>query len=160
MIDRIKSLLSRGSQSASEASKEITTYPDRHLALAVLMVEAAYIDGSFDEVERKTISGLAQRSFELNETEVASLLSAAEALHQSAVDLVRFTRVVKDSFTPEERIEVIEMIWEVVYADGRIDDFEANLMRRLGGLLYVPDRDRGAAQKRVAARLASDREDH
>jgi uncharacterized tellurite resistance protein B-like protein len=160
MIDRIKSLLSLGRPSASETGEGITAPADRHLALAVLMVEAAYSDGSFDAVERTTISGLAQRCFDLNETEVASLLSAAEELHRSAVDLVRFTRVVKDSFAPEERVEVIEMLWEVVYADGRVDDFEANLMRRLGGLLYVPDRDRGAAQKRVAARLASDQEDH
>lgn len=159
MMDRIKAMLSRG-KVAGEPAAEIASFPDRHLALAVLMVEAAYIDGSFDEVERAMISGLAGRCFELNETEIASLLDAAEELHRGAVDLVRFTRVVKDSFAPEERVEVIEMLWEVVYADGRVDDFEANLMRRLGGLLYVPDRDRGAAQKRVAARLASDRGEH
>ena len=156
MIDRIKSLLSGGAKTADH----IAASPDRHLALAVLMVEAAYIDGSFDEVERTAIADLAQRRFELNEAEVDSLIGAAEALHRDTTDLVRFTRVVKDSFTPEERVDVIEMVWEVVYADGRVDDFEANLMRRLGGLLYVPDRERGAAQKRVAARLASDREEH
>ena len=142
MIDRIKSLLSGGAAIPAPAAA-----PDRHLALAVLMVEAAYIDGSFDDVERESINGLARRCFELNEVEVLSLIEAAEALHRDATDLVRFTRVVKDAFSPEERIEVIEMLWEVVYADGRVDDFEANLMRRLGGLLYVPDRERGAAHR-------------
>ena len=53
----------------------------------------------------------------------------------------------------EERIELIEMIWEVVYADGELHDYEANLLRRLGGLLYVSDRERGDARKRVLARL-------
>ncbi|MDA0261072.1 MAG: TerB family tellurite resistance protein [Proteobacteria bacterium] len=151
MINRIKSLLAR----SLAAPEPVAAFPDRHLALAVLLVEAAYVDGSFDATERKTIGGLARRSFDLNDDEIKSLLGAAEELHRDAADLVRFTRVVKDSFAPEERIEVIEMLWEVVYADGRVDDFEANLMRRLGGLLYVPDRERGAAQKRVAARLAS-----
>ena len=153
MIDRIKSLLSLGRPSASETGEGITAPADRHLALAVLMVEAAYSDGSFDAVERTTISGLAQRCFDLNETEVASLLSAAEELHRSAVDLVRFTRVVKDSFAPEERVEVIEMLWEVAYADGVLHDYEANLMRRVGGLIYVTDRDRGDARRRVLERL-------
>ena len=156
MIDRIKSLLSGGATVTEPAAAA----PERHLALAVLLVEAAYIDGSFDDVERDAINGLAGRCFELNPTEIASLIEAAETLHGAATDLVRFTRVVKDSFSAEERIEVIEMLWEVVYADGRVDDFEANLMRRLGGLLYVPDRERGAAQKRVAARLARGGAEH
>ena len=52
-----------------------------------------------------------------------------------------------------ERVELVEMLWEVVYADGRVDPFEANLLRRIGGLIYVSDRERGAARKRVAARL-------
>lgn len=150
MINRLKSLLS----SDAVTAEQMASVGDRQLALAVLLVEAAYIDGTFDEVERSKIRELTQRCFELNEAEIAALIETAESLHRDAVDLVRFTRVVKDWFAPEERVEVIEMLCEVVYADGRIDDFEANLMRRLGGLLYVSDRDRGAAQKRVSARLA------
>ncbi len=150
MINRLKSLLS----SDAVTAEQMASVGDRQLALAVLLVEAAYIDGTFDEVERAKIRELTQRCFELNEAEIAALIETAESLHRDAVDLVRFTRVVKDWFAPEERVEVIEMLCEVVYADGRIDDFEANLMRRLGGLLYVSDRDRGAAQKRVSARLA------
>lgn len=152
MINRLKSLLSK--EPATPAA--LSSFGDRPLALAVLLVEAAYVDGAFDDAERAKVGELARRRFELSDAETASLIETAESLHREAVDLVRFTRVVKDSFAPEERVKVIEMLWEVVYADGRIDDFEANLMRRLGGLLYVSDRDRGAARKRVAARLARD----
>ena len=151
MINRLKSLLSREPTAAHVAS-----FDDRPLALAVLMVEAAHVDGAFDDAERAKVDELVRRCFKLNEVEIAGLIDTAESLHREAVDFVRFTRVVKDAFAPEERVEVIEMLWEVVYADSRIDDFEANLMRRLGGLLYVSDRDRGAARKRVAARLARD----
>ena len=64
-----------------------------------------------------------------------------------------FTRVIKDRYSPEERVELVEMAWEVVYADGELHDYEANLLRRLGGLLYVSDKERGDARKRVLARL-------
>ena len=53
----------------------------------------------------------------------------------------------------EERVKIIEMLWEVAYADGVVHHYEANLIRRINGLLYVSDRDSGAARKRVAARL-------
>ena len=68
--------------------------------------------------------------------------------------MLQFTRVIKDVYPLEERTQVIEMLWEVVYADGVLHDYEANLMRRVGGLLYVSDRDQGAARKRVLDRIA------
>ncbi len=66
---------------------------------------------------------------------------------------MRFTRVVKDSFSHAERVELIEMIWEVVYADGERHDYEDSLMRRIAGLIYVSDRERGEARRRALARL-------
>jgi uncharacterized tellurite resistance protein B-like protein len=63
--------------------------------------------------------------------------------------------VIKAKFSLEERIDLMEMLWEVVYADGELHHYEANLMRRLAGLLHVSDRDVGAARKRAQARLES-----
>ncbi len=64
----------------------------------------------------------------------------------------RFTQVINDRYSLEQRIELMEMLWEVVYADGSIDALEDTLLRRLGGLIYVPDRERGAARQRVLQR--------
>ena len=61
--------------------------------------------------------------------------------------------MIKDRFPHEERLELMEMLWEVAYADGVLHDFEASLMRRISGLIYVSDRDSGAARKRALARL-------
>ncbi len=61
--------------------------------------------------------------------------------------------MINESFAPAERVTVIEMLWEVAYADGILHDYEANLVRRVGGLLFVPDHDTGEARKRVLARL-------
>ena len=61
--------------------------------------------------------------------------------------------MVTDRFSFEERVELMEMLWQVAYADGELDDFEANLLRRVAGLIHVSDRDSGAARKRAMARL-------
>ena len=71
------------------------------------------------------------------------------------MELHTITKVVRDHFDEAERIEMIEMLWAVVYADGELEDFEANLMRRVTGLLYVSDRDSGEARKRVLAKTSA-----
>ena len=85
----------------------------------------------------------------------ASALGSVSGRIASASQLHGFTRVVKGAFTREERLELMEMLWEVAYADGELHHLEASLMRRLAGLLQVPDRDSGAARKRVLERLES-----
>ena len=152
MINRIKALLGTA-RDAGEPGRSAGTGQDKHLAVAALLVEAAHMDRSFDAREREVILDLVAKRFALDAAEAESLLAEAHAAQQQAVDLVRFTRTIKDAFAPEERIELIEMLWEIVYADGRVDPFEANLLRRIGGLIYVSDQERGAARKRVAARL-------
>ena len=70
---------------------------------------------------------------------------------ENAVEMSRFTSLLRDQFDHEERIEMIEMLWHVVYVDGKIHDHEANLLRRVAGLLYVSDRESGEARKRVVS---------
>ena len=152
MINRIKALLGT-ERRAGDPVPISQAAPDSHLAVAALLVEAAHMDASFDGREREAILDLVAQRFALDGSEAESLLAEAHAAQQQATDLVRFTRTIKDAFAPEARVELIEMLWEVVYADGRVDPFEANLLRRVGGLIYVSDRDRGAARKRVATRL-------
>jgi|AGTN01.2.fsa_nt_gi Uncharacterized protein conserved in bacteria len=127
--------------------------PPPRLAVAALMVEAATLDGTFDQAERDRALELLARHFDLEEREAATLLAEAEALHARSVQLVGMTQAVKNAFDHDQRIAVLEMLWEVVYADGHLHDYEANLLRRLAGLVYVPDQDAGAARKRVVARL-------
>jgi uncharacterized tellurite resistance protein B-like protein len=152
MINRIKSLAAAFGGSV-DAPKVVADEETEHLAAAVLMVEAATLDGSFDDSEADAISRIAQRHFGLNEEEAASLLEAARETHEQSSQLLGFTRSLKEAFPFEERVKVIEMLWEVAYADGVVHHYEANLIRRINGLLYVSDRDSGDARKRVAARL-------
>jgi uncharacterized tellurite resistance protein B-like protein len=77
---------------------------------------------------------------------------ASSAVAESA-QLYSFTRPLKDRLQPEERVRIIEMLWEVACADGKIDSYESGLVRRVAGLLFVPDKESGEARQRVLARL-------
>lgn len=152
MIRKLKGLL--------RAARNDETPPDgfseEQAAVAALLFEAGMTDGRLDESERSRIVTLLQRRFDLAAAEAEQLAAEAEAALAETHQLVGFTRAVKEAFDHEERIELLEMLWDVVYADGRLHDYEANLMRRLAGLLHVPDRESGAARKRALARLGRD----
>lgn len=148
MFERIKSLLSEQAQSTSEDG------PDQlQLAVAVLLVEAARMDDEFDADERRTVAHRLARRFELSDETAEELLQQAEAKAQDSVELYTFTRTVKDAFAHEDRVELMQMLWEVAYADGELHHYEANLMRRVAGLVHVSDRESGEARKRALDHL-------
>ena len=150
MFGRIKELLGEISQKPQGA---LVNHSDKKVAAAALMVEAAGMDDDFGSEEREKIIELMQNRLGLTAEDGEELLSLAEEKAGSSSQLFAFTRVINDSHSPEERIEFIEMMWEVVYADGELHHYEANLMRRIAGLLYVSDRDSGDARKKALARL-------
>ena len=122
-------------------------------ATALLLVEAATLDGHFDPEEEDMIRGLMAEHFHVSADEAERLLADARLRHEQTVELYELTRTIKNRLAPEDRIEILEMLWQVAYADGELHDYEANLARRIAGLLYVTDRDSGAARKRALQRL-------
>ena len=124
------------------------------LAVAALMIEAAGMDESFEAAERAQIRALLMKRFDLAEPRADHLMENAQGLVDESNQLYGFTRIIKDRFSYEERVELMEMLWQVSYADGELHDYEANLMRRIAGLLYVEDRDSGEARKRAIRQLA------
>lgn len=157
MIDRIKSLFAGHSTAKASVSKA-RAGNEVQLAAAVLLVEVAWQDETFDDAERARVLDLVRSHFDMTAEEAETLLAAAEKAVEGSTQILPFTRTIKDRFTPEERIEMVEMLWEVVYADGVLHDREVALMRQIGGLVYVSDRDRGAARKRALARLGASAE--
>ncbi len=152
MLNRIKEFfVTRDGQAASGTTGH--SHQERKIAAAALLVHAACVDDSYDEVERRRILALLGSRLSLSRDEAKTLMEAAESKVENAAQILGFTRAVKDNFSYDERIELVEMLWEVVLADGHLDAHEAQLMRRIGGLIYVTDRDRGLARQRAAARL-------
>jgi len=147
MIDEIKAWLEGGDKPKAPGNTDAV-----QLAAAELLIEAAHIDDDFDLRERAVIDRILERHFKLSAAAARRLVAEAEQASKRSTQLFGFTQVINDRYSLEQRIEFMEMLWEVVCADGSIDALEDTLLRRLGGLIYVPDRERGAALQRVLQR--------
>lgn len=146
MFDQLLRLLTASDDAAIDTT-------DPAFALAALLIETARSDDRIEAREQGVIARVLARRFGLAAGEVARLVAAAEQGARAATDLYRFTRVVVDNFTEAERIGVIEMLWEVAYSDGKLSGDEDTLIRRVAGLIYVSDHDRGDAKQRARERL-------
>ena len=122
------------------------------LALAALMVRLARSDGDYAGVEVARIEAALAHRYGLDPTAASTLRRDAEALEAEAPDTVRFTRVLKEAVSHDERIALIEALWSVVLADGRRDAEEDGLMRMLSHLLGISDAESGLARKRMEGR--------
>jgi uncharacterized tellurite resistance protein B-like protein len=125
---------------------------DPAFALAALLIETARSDDHVAAREQGLIQRLLARRFGLTTEEVVELVAAAERGTVQATDLFRFTRTVVENFSEAERVGVIEMLWDVAYSDGALSGDEDALIRRVAGLIYVSDRDRGEAKGRARER--------
>ena len=123
------------------------------LAAAALLVHASMIDGQFDASERRKLKALLQARFDLGDEEVRHLVQEAKVEESQSVDLFGFTNVLCRQLDQDGRKRIVEMLWEVVMADGVVHEFESNLVWRTAELLGVSTRDRVTLRQAVAARL-------
>jgi uncharacterized tellurite resistance protein B-like protein len=123
---------------------------DYRLAAAALLVHAAMIDGQMSESERHRLVGALMLRFDLDEAAAHELVSEAVTAEQEAVDLYRFTSLLNRTLDDNGRQQLIEMMWQIVHADGRVTEFEDNLIWRAADLLHVPSQARIALRQRVA----------
>ena len=125
------------------------------LAAAALLVRASVIDGKIDASERRKIKTLLRERFEIEGEAVRSLLVEAVIREHESVDLYRFTSVLCRELDQDGRKRIVEMLWEVVMADGLVHEFESNLVWRAAELLGVSTRDRLILKQAVARRAGS-----
>lgn len=116
--------------------------PENHerkiqLATAALLVEIMRADASVDIVEEQRVEALLREHTGLENEALMELLTEADTAVDEAVSLVDFSRVLVEFLSTEERGEVVDMLWRVAYADGRIDRYEDYYVRKLSDLLYV-----------------------
>jgi len=146
MFDRIVKLLSEPSPPQDRDGLQI--------AVAVLLVEAARMDAHFEDAERTVIERLLAHKFQLSPEQTGELMRKAVEVGERSNQLYPFTRIAVERMDLAQRIGLIEMLWEVAYADGVLDPDEDALLRRVAGLIYVSDVDRAAARIRVLERMA------
>lgn len=124
---------------------------DYRLAAAAILVHIVAVDGEITEAERSKLHALLSDRFGLDATETSELIAAATTADREAVDLYRFTRVLMRALDEEGRKRIVEMMWQAVYADGHMSEFEDNVVWRAADLLGISSRDRIALRQRVVA---------
>jgi len=148
MFDKIKALLREGGL----RTEGHAAFSERDIAVAALLLEAADTDGDHSDAEHAALRDLVVTKLGHTPAAALQLLEAARIRQREAVELFRFTDAARRAMNETERGALVEMLWEVVYADGVLDPFEDRLIRSVAALLHVPDRLRAEARQRVVAR--------
>lgn len=138
--------------SGTEPARQDLGEEEVRLAAAALLVHATVVDGEVSRSETEVLRDVLERRFELDHGAAGRLITEAAQSEKDAVDLYGFTSVLTRHLDRPERLKVVEMLWEIVVADGVIHELEANLVWRAAELLGVTSRDRIAIRKTVESR--------
>lgn len=131
----LKSLLDWFKETPKEESK--ATHSDTQRAAAALMIEVAYADHEFDEAEQGRLPELIKDHTGLTTQECLELMEIAKQEVDASTSIHQFTRHLNESFTLEEKTELLTTLWSVAYADGNIDKYEDHMIRRIADLLHL-----------------------
>jgi uncharacterized tellurite resistance protein B-like protein len=123
---------------------------DYRLAAAALLIHVMSVDGQETAAELDKLQQLLKRQFDLGDDAAEELIAAATAADREAVDLYSFTSLINRSLDEDGRRRIVRMMWEMVYADGRVNEFEDNILWRASDLLGVSQRDRVEMRREVA----------
>lgn len=149
MLEQLLRLLGRTEARADTPAME------PQVAACVLFVEMAAIDGEVADVEDIAIRAVLAEQLGLPADDVAALVQEARAQARKSIDLWRFTRRVNEHYSTSEKLDIVEALWRIVYADGRIDDHERHLMRKLTNLLNLEQQQVFERKCRVRDSIAS-----
>ena len=132
MIDKIKSFFSKN---VLEAEAE-TTSPDQ-LATAALLIEVMVIDGDLDDQEMQAIAGTLSNMLHLSKEQIDQLIELSKEEVAEATSLYQFTKEINEHFEIEKKLSLMTAMWRVAFADGHLDKYEENIIRRVADLLHI-----------------------
>jgi uncharacterized tellurite resistance protein B-like protein len=123
---------------------------DYRLAAAALLVHVATVDHELTDEARTRLHELLIKRFSLDDAATEELIDAAAAADRDAIDLYHFTSLINRTLDDDGRRRLIEMMWEMAFVDGRVSEFEDNILWRVADLINVPQRERIEIRRRVA----------
>jgi uncharacterized tellurite resistance protein B-like protein len=132
MIDKIKSFFSKN---VLDPEAE-TTSPDQ-LATAALLIEVMVIDGDLDDQEMQAIAGTLSNMLDLTEEQIDQLIELSKEEVAEATSLYQFTKEINEHFDIEKKLSLMTAMWRVAFADGHLDKYEENIIRRVADLLHI-----------------------
>lgn len=147
MLERLQKLFQ--SMGGHEKSARRLTRDDPRVAAAALFFHVVDADGDVSPSERRRLRDIVAEAYELKGPELDAVIRAGELADEEAVDLYAFTSVLKRALETEQRVSFVELLWEIVYADGERHELEENVVWRVAELLGVSSRQRVWARQRV-----------
>lgn len=136
MFNIVKRFFGKEEKESSDAADQGTGH-DIIVATCALLVEIARIDGTFTQEEMETVISILKEKYGLSRENVDALIEEAENQLEESVDLWQFARLINENYSNEEKMEIIETLWRIVYVDGKMDQYEHYLMSKLKNLLRI-----------------------
>jgi uncharacterized tellurite resistance protein B-like protein len=137
MINLVKKFF--GKSAFTDPDKE--NAHDVRLATCALFLEMANIDGEFSKEEQENIISMLKEKFQLSDEYTSELMKSSQKELEGSIDLWQFTNLVNENYSRDEKINIVEMIWKIVYADGKLDKHEDYLVHKLGKLLRLSHKE-------------------
>jgi uncharacterized tellurite resistance protein B-like protein len=136
MIDLLKRFFAKTESESTDTHGKDTGH-DVRVATCALLIEIARIDEKFTDAELETILRILKEKYGLSQENADAVMQEADKELEESVDLWQFARLINEHYTPDEKIEIIEILWQIVFVDGKMDKYENYLMHRLGNLLRL-----------------------
>ncbi|KQR79404.1 hypothetical protein ASG25_19050 [Rhizobium sp. Leaf384] len=149
MFDRIRTFID--SLTGAEHPNPIEA-GDPRIAIVALCIQVMEADGHADDVERRKVRSMIKEHYTLDDAALNALIAAGEDAESEAIDFFRFTSDIKRHFSEEQRIDLVGMLWEIVYVDGERSEMEDHVIWRIADLLGVSSRDRIMKRQEAAAK--------
>ena len=154
MLDGLRQFIADIVSSDAQADRTFGD-SDYRLAATALLVHVVSLDGEPTAVETRKLHSLIESRFQLDPGTADRLIASAMRVEGEAVDLYHFTSVIMRSVDEDGRLRIVEMMWELVYADGQVSEFEDNVVWRAADLLGISSRDRIDLKHSVAEKQAA-----
>jgi uncharacterized tellurite resistance protein B-like protein len=136
MLDILKGFFSKSTEDSTRTTVQKTDH-DIRVATCALFVEIARIDEKFTQEEMETIISILKEKYNLSQEHADALIAEAEKELKESVDLWQFARLINENYSNEEKVKIIETLWQIVYVDGKMDRYEHYLMSKLKKLLRL-----------------------
>jgi len=136
MLQNLKRFFNQSKVEISKNENQVTEH-DVRVATCALFVEMARIDEKFTQAEVDTILSILKEKYGLSQEHADALLAEADKELEQSVDLWQFARLVNENYSVDEKIEIIETLWQMVFVDGKMDQYEHYLMNKLKNLLRL-----------------------
>lgn len=139
MLDIIKRMIAKKDVNESPSYEEKTYGAD--IALCVLLLEAAHVDGNCSAAEMEQIAQTLTTQFAVDRNDIDELLALSDSQRQDSVDIFRFTRYLNNTLSKEEKMGVMESVWRIIHSDGRLEAHEDQFAHKLANLLRLTHRE-------------------